>query len=405
MGWIEDYVHYNASQESPPEFHKWVGLATIASVLNRRVSLPRVSEEGVTFYTLFPGQLVICLVAGAGLCRKSTAVTIGKAFMKEGGVNLFDGKITPERLLSKLGSMPGGRPVITIVASELSTFLTKATYNEGLTDILLKLFDSESNPYETQKGTTVDLAAPCVTCLWATTPFSLGESIPASAHSTGFLSRILSIYSDQPGKPASLANNASDIDPAVRRNYDSLRSSLIVRLRGMANLSGEFSWEPSGRDWFTNYYLSYRDSGVADDEGYPQRRPDHLLRISMCLSASEHGASAKLSLCRSLLETADSWLTEIEAKMPKAYAYIGNHTNSAKYSKILQVFKDKGREVGVRYAVISSEELYNRAIRHFSSVNELQQHLQGLVDAGNIGIIGRDPVTQKLRYTVLKELY
>src|SRR5260221_451532 len=145
--WIDDYLDYTSSQESPPLFHKWCAASIIASVLNRRVWLDRRDPRGIVYFTSYPGQLSVCLVAGAGRCKKSTAVGIAKQFDKAAGVPIFDGKITPERLLNKLGGAPGSGtlPILTIIASELSAFLSKSSYNNGLIDILIKLLDAKSN--------------------------------------------------------------------------------------------------------------------------------------------------------------------------------------------------------------------------------------------------------------------
>lgn len=399
--WIEDYVNYNKGQESPEVFHKWCGISTIASVLNRQVYLPRISAEGVTFYTLYPGQLAAVLVAGAGRCRKSTAVGIAKSLLKDvGTINIFDGKITPERLLNKLGQLRAG-PILTVVASELSTFLTKSSYNEGLVENLIKLLDCESNPYETQKF-TVTLVNPCVTLLLATTPFSLGQSISSSAHDTGFLSRLLFIYSDQPGASAPLANNLADIPQAVRDQSSQLRQALVIRLKGFGNLRGEFSWAPDAQSWFTNYYNTFRQSPLSEGEGYSQRRPDHLLRVAMCVSVSRQAANPLL-LTEGVLIAADQLLREIENQMPRALAYIGRHTNSDKYDKILGVFKKKAALAGVNHAVVSGEDLYSQTIRFFNGLTELQSHLQALLDAGNISVVSQP--NQKRMYVMLKDLY
>ena len=107
MNWIDDYLNYTSSQESPELFHRWCAVSVIASVLNRRVWLDRRDSRGIVYFTCYPGQLSVCLVAGAGRCKKSTAVGIAKSFDKAAGVQLFDGKITPERLLNKLGGVGG----------------------------------------------------------------------------------------------------------------------------------------------------------------------------------------------------------------------------------------------------------------------------------------------------------
>src|SRR5271168_1029936 len=136
--WITDYLDYTSSQESPELFHFWGACACIASVLNRRVWLPRIAPTGVSYYEDFPGQLSPMLIAGSGKAKKSTAINIAKSFMKEAGVNVYDGKITPEQLLAKLGGLEKshGAAILTAIASELSAFLGKQSYNDGLIDIL-----------------------------------------------------------------------------------------------------------------------------------------------------------------------------------------------------------------------------------------------------------------------------
>jgi hypothetical protein len=398
--WIDDYVAYNSTQESPPEFHKWCAISTIAAVLNRNVNLPRISEEGVTFYTLYPGQLAITLVAGAGRCRKSTAVNIAKSFLKDSGeVVLFDGKITPERLLSKLGQLKAG-PVMTIVASELSTFLSKASYNDGMVETLIKLLDCESSPYETQKF-TVTLVNPCVTLLLASTPFSIGQSISSAAHDTGFLSRQIFVYSDQPGAAQSLANNLSDIPDPVRLKSEQVRHSLIIRLKAMASLRGIYKWSNLGQMWFNRYYADFRASTLSEQDGYPQRRPDHLLRVAMCLVAARSANSLVIDECD--LKDADRLLAEIESQMPRALAYLGRGVNSEKYDRILRVFKEKGVTNGVGHPVVDGADLYAKVIRYFNGLTELQSHLQALLDAGNIALVNQPGA--KRQYVMLKELY
>ena len=100
--WIDEYLLYTENQESPPLFHRWCALSTIAATVNRRVWLDRRARNGAVYFTTYPGQLSVWLVAGAGRCKKSTAVNIAKPFMREAGVVIFDGKMPPERMLRKI---------------------------------------------------------------------------------------------------------------------------------------------------------------------------------------------------------------------------------------------------------------------------------------------------------------
>lgn len=400
MSWIDDYLQYTSSQESPEAFHKWCGVSIIASVLNRRVWLDRRSSEGVVYFTNYPGQISVCLVAGAGRCKKSTSVGIAKQFMKEAGVQVFDGKITPERLLTKLGNV-AGKPILTVIASELSTFLSKASYNDGLIDNLIKLLDCESNPYETQK-TVINITDPCLTLLMATTPFSMGKAIPPQAHDTGFLSRHIFVYSDKPGSLQPLAYNELDVDVLVRDQAKINRTNLVLYLRKLASLVGPFQWSRNGQRWFNDYYTTYRGSTASESEGYPQRRPDHLARLAMCLQVAR---TPGLVLEEWALAEADRWLIDIERDLSKAFAYIGQHANSDQQDRILKVFRDKAIVVGSPNPVVDGEELYHKTIRYFGSINELKSQMQMLLDAGVIAWMGKTNPTDKQRYCLVKEPY
>jgi hypothetical protein len=39
--WIADYIKYASYQESPPLFHKWTAISTLAATLNRNVFIQR----------------------------------------------------------------------------------------------------------------------------------------------------------------------------------------------------------------------------------------------------------------------------------------------------------------------------------------------------------------------------
>lgn len=400
MGWINSYLQYTSEQESPTLFHKWCAVSVIASVVNRQVWLDRRSSRGTVYFTDYPGQLSICLVAGAGCCKKSTAVTIAKHFMKDAGVNLFDGKIPPERLLRKLGSMPNGKPVLTIVASEMSSFISKASYNDSLIENLIKLLDCESSPYETQKFQT-QLSEPCLTLLMATTPYSFGKSVPPQAHDTGYLSRHIHIYSDKPGLRQSLNANEADIDPAILNAVSDERTDLVLYLKGLQHLSGPFQWTKAGQKWFNDYYEAYSNSSMSMGEGYPQRRPSHMLRLAMCLQLSE---SPDLHLSDWAQIEADKWLTEVEGEMSRAFAFIGRHANSDEQDRILNVFRKKAAATRLPQPLITGEELYYETLRFMKDTNELRIQLRGLMDAGIIMHMGNNDKGVPV-YVLVKEPY
>jgi hypothetical protein len=396
VDWLDDYLDYTSPQEAPEIFHFWSGCAIIASVLNRRVWMSRRAPTGVVYYENYPGQLSPMLIAGSGKAKKSTAINIAKSFMKEAGVKVYDGKITPEQLLAKLAGMEKqfGAAILTAVASELSGFLGKQSYNDGLIDILIKLADCEAHPYETRQN-TFPLTTVCFTLFSGSTPIGLSKAIPPQAQEHGFLSRYPWIYSDKSGKIESLANDEEDVDVALLRSSTEKRRSLVVRLRGFTQLAGSFRWG-SARGWFREYYENYSRSPISEGEGWPTRRADHLVRLAMVLNVSR-GCQSKVFSVEDL-SRADKYLAEIERDMPKCFAFIGQHVNAESQERILKVFREKGLNQTIRLP-----DLFYRVGRYFPDTSALKSQMTLLEEAGVLGYVGR--VNNVAIWTMLKEPY
>lgn len=205
MAWLSDYLDYTQYQESPELFHMWTGIMTIASVLDRRVWVER-GDMGVTWYKVYPGQLMCILVAPSGRGHKGTAMRSGRQLMEGAGVYTLKGKMSTERLIMRMKEGPalvgsnGHRTsmpppardaIATLVAPELSVLISKAIYADSMIDFLTDIADADGDfSYDTQKAGTQTLKNPCLTFFAGATPRSIGESIPEKAHSTGFASLV-----------------------------------------------------------------------------------------------------------------------------------------------------------------------------------------------------------------------
>lgn len=390
--WIESYLDYTAAQESPEIFHRWAGIATIGAVLNRRVFLPRTAKTGVQYYVNFPGQISPIFVAGSGKAKKSTAINIAKLLMKEAGVSIYDGKITPERLLAKLSTMPGKQAILCAVASELSAFLGKQSYNDGLIDILIKLADCESHPYETQKK-IYDLSSTnvCFTLFGGSTPIGISKAIPPQAQEHGFLSRYLFIYSEKSGKVEPLANDEDTLDPKMLLDSTNQRKALVIRLRGMTQLNGKFKWGKA-RTWWDKRYRDYMDTPASEGEGWPTRRFDHLSRVAMVLNVSRGCQDLTLSVID--LERAEELIADLEANMSKCFTFIGQHMNAEQQAKILNVLRGQ--------VYVREQDLLYRLVKYFRDKNELQNQMSMLQQAG---VISSFKAAGETMWRMLKEPY
>lgn len=387
MNWVDDYVFYTSSQESPEIFHRWGAIVAIAGVVSRNVYLPRKNKYGVEFFRTWPGQLSVVLVAGAGRCKKSTAANLVSDILREAGVsNLYDGKITPEQLLHKMAGLQV--PYLTIIAEELSAFLTKTSYNDGLIDILNKLIDGSNNPYETRQysGTkAIKLTNPSLTMLSATTPMNLSKAILPQAIGHGYSSRQVYVYSEEPGTPEPMAYSTKP-DPTVVAHYQQLKSSLAIRLKGFANLKGEWYWTDDSAHWYQQWYEDYKASPASFGEGWPQRVPDHVIRVAMVLGIARGETKYKFEIDD--FEKATTLIEGSTATMGQVFANVGQHINAERQQKLLQIFRDKNRDTGVTTTIIPGSEISNRSLKFYPNQGELNNDLAFLVNAGVLQGIG-----------------
>ncbi len=393
--WLSDYIEYTQTQESPELFHLWCGVSLIAATLNRKVWLPRISRDGIERYRSFPGQIGVVLVAGSGKAKKSTAIAdIAEGLLKEAGTaTIYDGKITPERLLAKLASQPNSRAVMTIIQHELTTFLSKQSYNEHMIDILTKLVDCKDDAYETQEKTHV-LRDVCCTFLFGTTPRNLGEGVPPQAHDTGFMGRFFFVYGDRSGKIEPLSTTT--VDPDLVARSVRLRSGLVHRLREYGKLSGPFAWTEDGKEWYDDWYNRYMNTSESEGEGWAQRKPDHILRVAMVLAVSN--GLGPLALNANVQRASLAMIeAHVEAQFPRSFAYIGRHASAEAQARIIEVFRGRGG------APVGSEEIYMRTLKYFGNARELQVALLGMRMAGIIRV-AQDKKGNEW-WTLLKEPY
>lgn len=390
--WIEAYLDYTATQESPEIFHRWAGIVTIGAVLNRRVYLPRMDTRGTVYYTNFPGQISPIFVAGSGRAKKSTAINLAKGLMKEAGVSVYDGKITPERLLAKLSGMPGKQAILCAVASELSAFLGKQSYNDGLIDILIKLADCESHPYETQKR-TYDLSDSnvCFTLFGGSTPIGLSKAIPPQAQDHGFLSRYIWVYSDKSGKTEPLSGDEDTVDPTEIAITTTKRNSLIIRLRAMTQLNGPFKWG-TARNWWNDHYRAYMASPESDEEGWATRKWDHIARVAMVLNIAR--GSSSLTFAESDLISAHDLIQEVTDNRQRCFVNIGQHVSAENQDRILRILRGQ--------KPVNEIDIYYKMTRYIHNRDELRSQLELLKQAGVIGSVTKNNATLWL---FLKEPY
>lgn len=361
--WLNEYLQYTKQQESPEIFHKWVGLSIVSAALERNVVL----DMGA--FKVYPNLYVI-LVAASAKCKKSTAMDIGIDLSKllTHRFNIFAQKITPEALIQRLARRRKvkGKEIVRnstslIHADELSVFLGKERYNEGLIGLLTTLYNCPGEwEYETKHGGVQQLSNVLVGMLAGSTPAWLKGSLSATAVEGGFTARLIFIYADTPRPPIT--------KPSLPL---SKRKKLLHDLNIIREMRGNFEWGANAYNWYDEWYQKKSVTGDTPEllEGYLCRNHTTLLKLTVILCACER--DDRVIQVKHLLE-ALAILKEAETYVYRAIKAIESSTKGSDLQRIYDYIVRKGE---VEEAVLL------RTFSHQFTAKETREYLNSLRDS------------------------
>jgi hypothetical protein len=326
---LENYLIYTENSEPPRLFRTWTALSVIAGALKRKCKLP---WGMLTFY---PNMYVV-LVAPPGKARKGTAMGPGLTFLNDLGVRLAAEATTRESLIRELKNCddtiihPDGRienhASLTIYSEELTVFL--GYQNRQLINDLTDWYDCRSRwVYRTKNMGEDDIIGVWVNLFGATTPDMIQMAMPIETVGGGLASRMIFVYEHKRAK----------ICPVTFLTPEEIgiRELLMKDLEQIHILQGEF--KPSAKfmdlwiDWYTAQegHPPFHDDKLA---GYIERRPAHVLKLSMVLNASRTNSM--------ILEDIDfiratDILTQTEVKMPLTFGGVGKSNISDVMNKVM----------------------------------------------------------------------
>jgi len=343
--WITSYLTYTENSEPPKLFHEWVAISCIAAVLQRKCYL----RWGPMIF--YPNMYVV-LVAPSGKARKGTAMTVGAELLQEIGIKMASEAITREALIRELAESerfynePDGTPVshasLTIYSQELTVFL--GYNNLQLISDITDWYDCRQHwTYRTKHMGTDEIIGVWVNLIGATTPELIRNALPADAIGGGLASRIIFVFEEDKGKivPA----------PFLSPQLVGLRKDLLYDLEdiytqtGMCMVTKEFVGE------WSKWYIDAEGNPPFDDHnfsGYISRRPNHIMKLSMILAASEDCRSkpdangeTSLLITDQILFRAIDLLERTEIKMRSTFMGYGRAEESEVLSRMMSFIAKK----------------------------------------------------------------
>jgi hypothetical protein len=316
-GFISDLTYALKGTETNTGFSIWTAVWAISTLLARDAWLKWFMRPLIPNFYVF-------LIAPPAICKKSfSAITASMllqrvpdyfaargdhllAFKKNIAVleerattESLDILLTPEEKPFVIRTAESSRlltikkpPQFAICADELTTFLGGASYNVGLIDRLTKLYDCKDSSSVTIGRGSKKFRDVFISMIGATTPDGIKYSMPENAFGGGFLSRVITVYSDIPFRifpePTQLAGTPSEDD-------------LVERLAWIAeNCAGEYYFSEAAREYFKNWYIEWRTNmldGRMSDNRYIDARFDiNLRKLAMIIRCQRYAPGKEISL-------------------------------------------------------------------------------------------------------------
>lgn len=368
--WLHAYDEYTRGTESPPIFHLWVGIGTLAGAAQRKIFM----DAG--YYQVYSNMFII-LCSPAGRSRKSTALRIGKNLLK--GISEYGEEIHFSTQASSVAALVSQfsrinnkeHQSLTAYSSELGSMLGSKSVE--MTDFLTDIYDCNPDWDKQTVGRGLEkIEKPWLNLLAGTTPQWMGENLSKTAVEGGFVSRSIFVYEDTRLRVAF---------PELTAEQVQLGRDLVHDLAYIASLRGEFKFTDSGREFYREWYEDQDHSMDAKDyriAGYFERKHVHVLKVAMAISLAERD---DLTIDPRDIGAALALLGEIEPGMYKAFQSVGKNVYSADFERIKTQILAKGPK-GESYKQILAANI------HSLDKDQIDKILATLVDMGLAHRIG-----------------
>lgn len=335
--WLRQYLDYTSGHEAPEEFHLWVGMTILGAVLRRKVWFDNV------YYRLFP-NIYCVLISPPAVCKKSTCIDIGIRLLRAAvtDIAIVSEKITPEAIFVALAKPRAEKKADsdgTVIrthahglfnAPELTVFLGREAYNEGLIILLTRLYDCpDVIEYSTRVKGTLHLKDVFVSLLGATTPSEIAKAIPESATGGGFISRVTFVHRDVPTRMFAFPSMS---DPT-------LRELLVAELTEIAShFAGGFILKEDAQEWYKRFYKEHKEN-LSKKSAAGERQPDLLLKVAMILCASENSG---LEITVEILARAHKIILSVEKGIEGTLRMVSSSESGRMSELIINTIKKNG---------------------------------------------------------------
>lgn len=354
-GYLRRYIDYTSHSEAPLAYHVFCALCSVGAVVNRRVWF------NMGYYRLYP-TLGIIILGPSGIKKTSAANIATDLLQRLGLVKIYSEKLTPEALIE---TMQGAEAVGLIYAPEMTVFLNKQKYNEGLVQIITRFMDCPDywKSETIGRGERV-IRNIAISSLMCSTLDWFIRSTPEDSFGGGFIARNLLIVQEASAR----------CEPIPIPGDESIRNRLVSDLADIHALEGEASLDKLAGARYDDWYRGELQEQIKKPEHemlstYYNRKPDHVKRIAIILHVIEH---RELQVCYDCFERALKLVNWTEQFLP---------------SMLQQMFKTQvgsAQEVILKHITNGVKLTHSDLMRKVSyqmNAAELKSHVTSLKEA------------------------
>lgn len=368
--WIKGFMQCNMQSESPRLYILWTAVSCIAAALQRKCHL-----EWGGHLTFYPNMYIVLI--GPPGCRKGTAMGPGQKMLSRIGIKMAAESITREMLIRELLNAtsieddPENNVVIThasltIYSPELAVFL--GYKNQQLIMDLTDWFDCRDKwIYRTKHQGEDEITGVWVNILGATTPHLIQQVMPLDVIGGGLAGRMIFVYETEKYQLSPY--------PIMTDAELQLWEALQMDLEKIAMMKGPFRPHADFIDFYKDWYIRQAAEKPFDDErfdGYFERRPMHLIKLAMIMSASR---SDEMVIRLGDFENAMTLIEATEVKMPNTFRGVGQSRIADLLPRIMAFIEIRGE--------VSKHDLVRQFMRDADNIT-MHNVIMTLKEAGHI---------------------
>ena len=392
--WLDNILQQHEDFESPLNFWRWAGLASIAAVMKDQVWMDRY------LYKLYP-NIYVMFHADSGLKKGPPVAMADKLVKMVNNTTIIKGRSSIQAILKDMGTAqttPGGRiktdSSVFICSSELSSSIVE---DPVAAKILTDLYDRHYNEGEWKsllKQETFSLKNPTVTMLGATNEAMSEDFFTGAVIKGGYFARTFIIYENKRNKRNSLAFQPNHIPDYT---LSAIYLKELVKLKGPFRYFSslikddhftilkkkdkrDIYFSVAGKiydDWYDDFLDTVDSQEVKDETGTLNRFGDSVIKVAMLLSLAQHpcleitpeAMTEAIRICEQLLGNVR------KTTMGKSGLSTSSHLKGLIIHELLNVRENH---------VISRAMLTKKFYMHYASVEELDHMMESFHVAGMI---------------------